>query len=61
MPLPVQMPGMSHILPRMMEQTLANDRRAAQAAQAWLKHGQGTIVDMTQARQPTAQMELRPC
>ncbi|MFT8789338.1 TolC family protein [Komagataeibacter saccharivorans] len=44
---------------RWLEQALENARRVEDAAQARLKHGQGTIVDATQARQATAQTELR--
>ncbi|QHM92461.1 TolC family protein [Acetobacter pasteurianus] len=42
-----------------LEKALENAKRVQEAAQARLKHGQGTIVDVTQAQQATAQTELR--
>lgn len=43
----------------LVRQALANARAVQMAAEARLKHGQGTIVDVTQAQQITAQNELR--
>lgn len=42
-----------------VEQALQNARAVQTAAEARLKQGQGTIVDVTQAQQMTAQAELR--
>jgi len=43
----------------LIKKTLENARAVEVAAQARLHHGQGTIVDVTQAQQSTAQAELR--
>lgn len=49
--------AVSHV--HFLEKALENAKRVQEAAQARLKHGQGTIVDVTQAQQATAQTELR--
>lgn len=43
----------------LVQQAVANAARVQAAAEMRLKQGQGTIVDVTQARQMTAQAELR--
>lgn len=44
---------------KLLRIALENARHIQQAAEARLRHGQGTIVDVTQAQQATAQVELR--
>lgn len=43
----------------LIQQALENAKKVQEAAEMRLKQGQGTIVDVTQARQMTAQAELR--